>query len=143
MSYNEEEKTLLNPAVSIKGTKHDPSILPYKVVNLPNFKSTDFPTIESSDEYPLFDTWIKPHENALLNTTLDSTECDGFPTFRQPFALNEVDSPPGAFPAVFGKSVDVHTGEAVVFSYDPHLSLYENTLENPVRLFDSVANSIL
>ena len=137
VEYDGETKTLENPAVSIEGIEGDTSILSYNVVSLPDFKSTQLPTIESSDDYPLFDTWIKPYENALLNTTSleDSQECDGFPTFRQPFELNEDSSPPGTFPAVFGRSVDVNSGEDVVFSYDPHLSLYENTLENPVSLF--------
>ena len=128
------KKDLSNPAVSVEGI--DPSILGYDIVSLPDFKSTDLPTIENSQEYPMFEPWIKPYENALLNTTsLEGSpgQCDGFPTFRQPFALDDVDSLPGAFPTVFGKSQD--NGVEVTFAFDPHLTLYENTVENPVRPF--------
>lgn len=123
-----------NPIVSVEGV--DSSILNYNVVSLPNFKSSDFPTIENTDEYPLFDTWIHPYEHGLLNTTSleDSGQCDGFPTFRQPFPLTDSDSADGTFPAVFGKALDAISGEEVTFVYDPHLKLYENTIENPVRL---------
>ena len=79
--------------------------------------------------------------SALLNTTsLESSgQCDGFPTFRQPFILNNrveqvkddgtvvLKSPPGTFPTVFGRTSD---GEE--FAYDPHLALYENSLDSPV-----------
>jgi len=125
------EQYLSNPAVSVEGI--DPSILGYNIVSLPDFKSTDLPTIEDSNEYPMFDPWIKPYENALLNTTsLEGSpgQCDGFPTFRQPFPLDDVDSPPGSFPAVFGESQD--NGVEVTFAYDPHLKLYENTILNPL-----------
>ena len=119
-----------NPEVSVTGIEGNLNILPYSVVELPAFKSNDLPTIERADDYPLFSQWIKPFENALLNTTSleGSNQCDGFPSFRRPFPLNDVDSPPGSFPAVFGRSAD-----GIVFAYDPHLKFYENTVENPVR----------
>ena len=122
-----------NPIVSIEGV--DSSILNYNVVSLPNFKSNDFPTIENTDEYPLFDNWIHPYEHGLLNTTSleGSGQCDGFPSFRQPFPLTDADSADGTFPAVFGKALDAISGEEVTFVYDPHLKMYENTIENPVR----------
>ena len=138
IKYDGKTKILLNPEVSVESIEGDTSILPYNVVNLPHYKSTDFPSIEDSNDYPLFDTWIKPHENGLLNSTsleISPTQCDDFPTFRQPFPYNEAGSPPGAFPAVFGRSTDVDTGLEVVFAYDPHLALYENTVENPVSCF--------
>ena len=135
MEYSGDEYIIANPEVSLDGIEGDTSILPYNVVSLPDYKSSDLPTIESPDEYPLFDQYIHANENAILNTTTleGSTECEGFPTFRQPFPLNEVDAPPHTFPAVFGKSLDVNTGEEVVFAYDPHLALYENSVENPLE----------
>ena len=43
-----------------------------------------------------------------------------------------MDALPGTVPAVFGRSVDVHTGLAVDFAFDPHIMLYENTVDNPL-----------
>ncbi len=119
-----------NPEVSVEGIEGNESILPYDVVDLPVFKSKDLPTIENADDYPLFSDYVKPFENALLNTTdlEGSNQCDDFPTFRKPYPLNDDGSPPGYFPTVFGRSAD-----GVVFAYDPHLKFYENTVENPVR----------
>ncbi len=133
---NGSERTLTNPAVSIDGIEGDASVLPYDVVALPDLGTTDLPSIESADDYPLFDPWIKPHEHALLNTTSleGGGRCDGFPDFRHPLPLDGSLSPPGTFPAVFGRSADAASGEEVVFAYDPHLALYENTVENPVRV---------
>ena len=110
------------------------SILPYQVVTLPNFKSNALPTIESTQDYPMFDQWTHPFEHALLNTTdlENSGQCDGFPTFRQPVPITGVDSQDGAFPTVFGKSIDVNTNEVIHFLYDPHLKFYGNTIESPL-----------
>jgi hypothetical protein len=129
---NTDERYLFNPPISVEGIEGT-SILPYNVVSLPNFKSNQLPTIESSDEYPMFAPWIKPFEHALLNTTLDENECVGFPSFRAPFPQNEDGFIPGTFPAVFGRSIDENSLEEVIFAYDPHLKFYENTIENPVR----------
>ncbi|KAL7541680.1 LOW QUALITY PROTEIN: hypothetical protein ACHAXR_011131 [Thalassiosira sp. AJA248-18] len=127
------ERNIANPTVSVEGIIGS-SILPYQVVTLPNFKSNDLPTLENTDDYPMFDQWTQPFEHALLNTTNleGSGQCDGFPSFRQPFPLNGVDSQPGAFPSVFGKSIDVNSGEEIHFLYDPHLKFYENSLTSPL-----------
>lgn len=109
--------------------------MPYAVVSLPDFKSNDLPSMEGSSEYPMFAEWVHEDEHALLNTTSleGGGQCDGFPTFRRPVEVNEEGSPPGAFQSVFGRSEDAFTGEEVVFIYDPHLAMYENTVQNPVR----------
>lgn len=119
-----------NPEVSVAGIEGNANILPYNVVDLPVFKSIDLPTIENADDYPLFSDYVKPFENALLNTTAleGSNQCDGFPTFRKPFPLDDAGSPPVYFPTVFGRSAD-----GIVFAYDPHLKFYQNTVDNPVR----------
>lgn len=123
------EIVLDNPEVSVAGFENT-NVVPYNVVDLPVFKSNDLPTIENSDEYPLFSDYVKPFENALLNTTSleESNQCDDFPTFRKPYPLGNVGTPPGYFPTVFGRSAD-----GTEFAYDPHFNFYENTVDNPVR----------
>ena len=122
--------TIANPAVSIAGVE---GILNLDVIDLPDFKSSDLPSIESSADYPLFSEWIKSDENALLNTTsLDNGMCDGLPDFRNPLPWDENGSMTGTFPSIFAKSVDSEDGSDVVFVYDRHLTLFENTVENPV-----------
>lgn len=119
-----------NPEVSIEGVVT--SILPYNVVNLPAFKSVDFPVIDNPDKYsPIFEEWMGYDEHAILNTTSleESNQCDGFPDFRKSNILNP-DHGSGRVwkvkPTVFGKTTDGHT-----FAYDPHLALPENTVNNP------------
>lgn len=119
-----------NPEVSVEGVPT--SILPYNVVNLPAFKSVDFPVIDNPDAYNhIFEEWMGYDEHAILNTTSleGSDQCDGFPNFRKSEILNP-DHGPGRVwkvkPTVFGKTADGHT-----FAYDPHLALPENTVENP------------
>ena len=96
------------------------------------------PSIESSDEYPLFNDWIKIDENALLNTTsLEGTAiCDTMPDFRNPLPFDGDGAPgatlPGVFPSIFGKSTD-----GVVFLYDRHLTFYENSVENMVSFIET------
>ena len=125
----EEETQIANPAVSISGIEGNITL---DIINLPNFKSNDLPSIESSTDYPLFSEWIKSDENALLNTTsLDRTMCANLPDFRNPLPFNGAGSPgltmSGVVPSIFGKSAD-----GVVFLYDRHLVLLENTVDNPV-----------
>ena len=131
-----------NPMVSIQGLETltdeilKTQLLPYNVVELPNFRSSDFISIENTLEYHhLFAQWIHPNENGLLNTTSleGSDQCYNHPNFRQPLPMNDRDAPPGTVPTVFGKSVDADTEEVHVFAYDPHLALRENTLENPLQ----------
>eukprot|EP00804_Cyclotella_cryptica_P013853 CCRYP_002403-RF/>CCRYP_002403-RF protein AED:0.04 eAED:0.04 QI:361/1/1/1/0.81/0.82/17/505/2306 len=126
-----------NPAVSIEGVEgRTNDLFPYRVVDLPPFKSSQFLSIENATAFHhLFAQWIHADENGLLNTTsLDGTDqCDGHPNFRQPLPVNERDSPPGTIPTVFGRSTDAATGEVHVFAFDPHLTLRENTLENPLE----------
>jgi hypothetical protein len=127
---------LVNPPVSIDEVEgRTNELFPYRVVNLPPFKSSDFLTIENASNYHhLFAQWIHSDEHGLLNTTsLEGTDqCDGHPDFRQPVPVNDRDAPPGAIPTVFGRSVDANTGEVHIFAYDPHLALHENTVENPL-----------
>jgi len=97
------------------------------------FKSADLPSVEGAGGYhPAFAEWIRPDENAMLNTTLDAALCAGLPDFRVPVAWNEGGALPGASPSIFGRSLDGDTGEEVVFLYDRHLALQENTVDNPV-----------
>lgn len=128
---------IVNPAVSIEGVEgRTNQLFPYKVVELPPFKSLDFLTIENASSYHhLFAQWIHADENGLLNTTSleGSDQCNGHPDFRQPLPVNDRDAPPGTLPTVFGKSVDKITGEVHVFAFDPHLTLRENTVENPLE----------
>lgn len=121
---------IANPPVSVAGL--DPTSL--NLITLPvDFKSVDLPSVESASEYPLFEQWIKEDEHALLKTGLEETGlCDDLPDVRNPLPLNEVGALPGYFPSIFAKSTDAVTGEEVVFLYDRHLSLLENTVENPV-----------
>ena len=112
-------------------------LLPYATVALPPFGSNEFPAVEkASEEFPLFTEWIKDDENALLNSEIleSSTQCDGFPSFRQPEAVAEVkdDTPLSNLPTVFGRSVNPVTGLEDIFAYDPHLTLYENTPDKPL-----------
>jgi len=62
--------------------------------------------------------------------------CDDFPDVRKPLPFDGDESPgntqTGTFPSVFGTASDAETGEAVTFLYDRHLTLYENTVENPI-----------
>ena len=131
-----------NPMVSFQGleTMTDEilkqQLISYTVVELPHFRSNDFISIENTLEYHhLFAQWIHPDENGLLNTTMleGSDQCRDHPNFRQPLPMNDRDAPPGTVPTVFGRSIDVNTGEVHVFAYDPHLALRENTLENPLE----------
>ena len=112
--------------------------LPLDIIDLPDFKSSDLPSIESSSDYPLYSPWIKSDENALLNTTSldDNGLCSdaAMPDFLNPLPWDEDGAPPGTFPSVFAKSVDSETGNEVVFLYDRHLTFYENTVENPVSI---------
>lgn len=119
-----------NPPVNYAGYE---SQLEFNVLNLPTFKSTDFPVIDNPDEY--FSGWEKffgPDENAILNTqSLEgSAQCASMYNFRQP-RLNNPNSPFEkevwkTFPTIFGQSSDGH-----MFLYDPHLALPENSIENP------------
>lgn len=128
---------LVNPPVSIDGVEgRSNELFPYRVVNLPPFKSSDFITIENPSRYHhVFAQWIHADENGLLNTTSlqDTDQCDGHPNFWQPLPVNNRDAPPGALPSVFGRSVDASTGEVHIFAFDPHLALRENTVENPLE----------
>lgn len=131
----EEAIQIANPSVSISGIEGNITLA---IINLPNFKSNDLPSIESSTDYPLFSEWIKSDENALLNTTsLDRTMCANLPDFRTPLpSFDGAGSPgltmPGVFPSIFAKSYDEEIGSEVVFLYDRHLVLLENTVDNPV-----------
>lgn len=125
---------IANPAVSIAGVD---SVLPLNILPLPHFKSESCPSIESSDDYPLFNEWIKSNENALLlNTTSLNGMCDDFPDVRKPLPFDGDNSPgntqTGTFPSIFGTASDAETGEEVTLLYDRHLALYENTIENPI-----------
>mmetsp|Transcript_598 Transcript_598/g.1176 ORF Transcript_598/g.1176 Transcript_598/m.1176 type:complete len:266 (+) Transcript_598:668-1465(+) len=122
----EDNVEIANPAVSITGIEE--SSMSIDVIDLPDFKSTELPTIESSSQYPLFSEWIKPNENALLNTTSleDGMTCDSS-DFRMPMEWDGDGAPgntqPGTFGSIFAKSLDSETGSEVVFLYDRHLSL--------------------
>lgn len=119
-----------NPPVNFAGYE---SQLEFGVLNLPTFKSPDFPVIDNPDEY--YSGWEKffgRDENSVLNTASleGSAQCDGMYNFRQP-RLNKQWAPNSAevyktFPPIFGKSLDGH-----MFLYDPHLALPENSVENP------------
>lgn len=126
-----------NPPVAIDGVEgRTNQLFPYRVVDLPSFKSSDFLAIENASSYHhLFAQWIHADENGLLNTTsLENTnQCDGHPDFRQPVPVNDRDAPPGTIPTVFGRSIDKDTGELHVFAFDPHLALRENTVSNPLE----------
>ena len=121
-----------NPRVSITGMQG------LNHITLPvDFKSPDLLSIESSSggedfDYPLFEPWVKEDENAMLNTTSfdGSGLCDGLPDHRNPLPNPEAGMErafPGIFPSIFATSAD-----GVVFLYDRHLTLYENTVEKPV-----------
>lgn len=119
-----------NPEVNFAGYE---SQLEFGVLNLPTFKSPDFPVIDNPDEYhPLWEKFLGYDENAILNTlSLEgSAQCTDMYNFRQP-RMNK-DWVLGSaevwkiFPTVFGKSADGH-----MFLYDPHLALPENSVENP------------
>ncbi len=134
---NGVEYTIANPPVSIEGVEGNADLLPYATVALPSFGSSEFPAVEkASEDFPLFTEWMKDDENALLTTNVleSSTQCDGFPSFRQPeaVAVPTEDAPLSILPTVFGRSINSITGEEEVFAYDPHLHLYENTPENPL-----------
>ena len=132
-----KEGDIPNPPVSIEGVEGDAELLPYTTVTLPPFGSNAFPAVEkASEEFPLLTEWMKDDENALLNSDIleSSTQCDGFPSFRQPEAVAETkdDAPLSILPTVFGRSVDPVTGLEDIFAYDPHLTLYENTPDKPL-----------
>ena len=132
-----KEYYIPNPAVSIEGVEGNEDLLPYSTVSLPAFGSNEFPAVEkASVEFPLFTSLMKDDENGLLNSTSleGSTQCDGFPSFRQPeaVAVPTEDAPLSILPTVFGRSINQDTGVEEVFAYDPHLFLYENTPENPI-----------
>jgi hypothetical protein len=126
------EFTIQNPPVSFAST--DVAALSLDVLDLPDFKSPDLPSIESSSDYPLYDTWIKSDENAMLNATAlqDDGACDGFADFRDPLPWDGEGAQPGTFPSVFARSVDVDSGSEMIFAYDRHLSLPENTVDKPL-----------
>jgi len=134
---NGTELYLSNPPVSIEGVEGNGDLLPYSTVNLPPFGSTEFPAVEkASEEFPIFTDWMKDDENALLNSSSleATTQCDGFPSFRQPEAVAVLteDSPESILPTVFGRSINQDTRVEEIFAYDPHLSLYENTPDKPL-----------
>lgn len=120
-------KFLNNPEVKFTGVPS--SINPYNAVDLPELNSIDFPSIDNGEEWPVFETWIHPNEDALLNTTSleDTNQCDDFPNFHIPLPHDKEGAPKGAFSTVFGK-----TPSGIEFAYDPHLALLENTVENPL-----------
>ena len=135
--YNGTEYEIANPAVSIEGVEGNEALLPYSTVTLPAFGSSEFPAVEKASEaYPLFTEWMKDDENGLLDTNAleSSTQCDGFPSFRQPeaVAVEMDDAPQSILPTVFGRSLNPDTGLEEMFAFDPHLMLYENTPENPL-----------
>lgn len=104
------------------------SVLPWNKLPLPSLNSESFPSIDNGEDYPVFSTWIHPNENGLLNTTLDSSLCDGFPSVHIPLPYAETGSPAGTFPSVFGK-----TPEGTDFVYDPHFAFKGNTVEDPLE----------
>ena len=121
---------IANPSVSISGVEG--SIIPLDIINLPaNYKSIELPSIEDSTDYPLFGEWIKSDENALLNTTSLEGTCNNLTNIHIPLPYEDNEAPgqtlSGVFPSIFGRSLD-----GIVFLYDRHLSLYENTVENPL-----------
>ena len=103
------------------------------IVNLPNFKTSDLPSIESADDYPLFAQWLgnQGEESALLNTTALTGQCNNMPSFRVPLPYDADGTPEsietGTVPSIFGTT----TG-GDVFLYDRHLSLLKNTVDNPL-----------
>ena len=122
-----EIKYLHNPEVKFTGAPS--SMNPYNTVSLPELNSVDLPSIDNGENWPVFETWVHPNEDALLNTTSleDSNECDDFPSFHLPLPHNEPGAPKGRFQTVFGK-----TPSGIEFAYDPHLALQENTVDNPL-----------
>lgn len=122
---------ITNPPISISGLE---PIL--DIIALPAFKTSDLISMEDPTEYdPLFAQYIKADENAMLNSTsLDgTTECNELPDFRNPIPYSAEGTLKGAFPSIFGTTTDPN-GNAVVMIYDRHLTLYENTVENPVSI---------
>ena len=134
---NGTQYTIANPPVSIEGVEGNVDVLPYSTVALPPFGSNEFPAVEkASEDFPLFTAWMKDDENAMLNSDSleSSTQCDGFPSFRQPeaVAVEYDDAPQSILPTVFGRSLNPDTGVEEIFAYDPHLFLYENTPDKPL-----------
>ena len=134
---NGTKLSVSNPPVSIEGVEGKVDLLPYTTVTLPMFGSSEFSAVEkASGEFPLFANFMKDDENALLNSdSLEaSTQCDGFPSFRQPeaVAVPMEDAPESILPTIFGRSINQDTGEEETFAFDPHLTLYENTPDNPL-----------
>lgn len=123
---------ITNPAVSILGVDN------LDIIDLPNFKSSEFPSIETADDYPLFAEWIKSDENALLNTSSLNGACSNVQSddvrVPKPYDADGLGDPfeTGAFSSIFARSTDDDTGNEVVFIYDRHLGFYENTVENPL-----------
>lgn len=123
-----------NPPISLPaGIENTISL---DIITLPNFKTSDLPSIEDSNDYPLFSEWIHADENALLNTTGLEGSCDGLPDWRNPVPFDGNgawdDTMAGVMTEVFAKSTDNESGEEVVFLYDRHFAFLENTVEKPV-----------
>ena len=53
------------------------------------------------------------------------------PDFRNPIPYSAEGTLSGVFPTIFGITMDPD-GNEIVMIYDRHLTLYENTIENPV-----------
>ena len=128
---------IANPPVSITGVEGNTDLLPYSTVNLPPYGSADFPAVEkAADKFPLFTDYMKEDENGMVVTDAleSSSQCDGFPSFRQPEAVATPsdDAPESTLPTVFGRSINLDTGLEEIFVFDPHLTLYENTIDKPL-----------
>jgi uncharacterized protein (DUF1800 family)/uncharacterized protein (DUF1501 family) len=141
-----------NPKVDLTGIVNDPALVPYTIIDLPPILGNDnaMVTIDNGEDYTTnvyFSKYSKPNDEFWLNdaTSINPNQCLSHPSvltaaYDTPTKLStggneEVSSknhPETAFPPLFGKTLNTVTGQYEHLLFDPHLVLFENSVENPL-----------
>eukprot|EP00586_Coscinodiscus_wailesii_P011040 CAMPEP_0172493050 /NCGR_PEP_ID=MMETSP1066-20121228/24373_1 /TAXON_ID=671091 /ORGANISM="Coscinodiscus wailesii, Strain CCMP2513" /LENGTH=895 /DNA_ID=CAMNT_0013263005 /DNA_START=387 /DNA_END=3071 /DNA_ORIENTATION=+ len=141
-----------NPKVDLTGIVNDPALVPYTVIDLPPILGNDnaMVTIDNGEEYvthKYFSMFTKPNDEFWLNdaTSVNPNQCLSHPNvftaaYDTPTKLNtdpnegvsSGNHPETAFPPMFGKTLNKATGKYEYLLFDPHLVLFDNTVENPL-----------
>jgi len=149
-----------NPKVDLTGIVNDPALVPYTVIDLPPILGNDnaMVTIDNGEEYvthKYFSMFTKPNDEFWLNdaTSVNPNQCLSHPNvftaaYDTPTKLNtdpnegvsSGNHPETAFPPMFGKTLNKATGKYEYLLFDPHLVLFDNTVDVFKRKLRAILN---
>lgn len=141
-----------NPRVDLTGIVNDSSLVPYKVVNLPEILGNGQGMKSLNDGYEFqnsiyFSLFNKANDEFYLKdaSSVSQSQCANHPRVRTagydtPTQLStgnndqvsKDEHPVSAFPPIFGKSFNAQTGQFEYLLFDPKLVLMDNTVDNPI-----------